>query len=244
MAEAEKAQLAGQAAEALSRIRFEQPRVHCLTNFVAMKLSANLLLAAGAVPSMTMEAGLMPDFVTTSRALVVNLGMLDPWRQAAIPEAIATAREHGRPWVLDPVKVDRSADRRTFAQALLGREPLALRCNAAERPMLEVPRTVVLAQTGEVDRIEQGERHLALAGGSVLMDRVTAMGCAGSALIGAFLAVEADAFTATAAAMLVMKVAGTLAEREARGPGSFEPAFLDAVYNLDAQTLGQEACLP
>ncbi|MEZ5865559.1 MAG: hydroxyethylthiazole kinase, partial [Geminicoccaceae bacterium] len=79
------------AAGVLVRLRAERPRVHCLTTFVAMQLTANLLLAAGAVPSMTMDAREMPAFVETSRALLVNLGMLDPWREAAIPAAIEAA---------------------------------------------------------------------------------------------------------------------------------------------------------
>ena len=80
-----------------------------------------------------------------------------------------------------------------------------------------------------------------LANGSPLMDRVTAMGCAASALAGAFLAVEQDSFAALASAILVMGVAGELAAETASGPGSFVPAFLDAVYTLDADTLAQRA---
>ena len=75
------------------------------------------------------------------------------------------------------------------------------------------------------------------------MDRVTAMGCAASALAGAFLAVEPDAFVATVAVLLTVGVAGEVAAEAARGPGSFVPAFLDAVYALDAATLATRARL-
>jgi hydroxyethylthiazole kinase len=73
------------------------------------------------------------------------------------------------------------------------------------------------------------------------MDRVTAMGCAASALAGAFLAVERDAFLATVGVLLVVGVAGEVAAERAGGPGSFVPAFLDAVYALDAATLAGRA---
>ena len=53
------------------------------------------------------------------------------------------------------------------------------------------------------------------------MARVTAMGCAASALVGACLAVEPDAWQATAAALIVIGVAGEVAAARARGPGSF-----------------------
>jgi hydroxyethylthiazole kinase len=215
--------------------------VHCLTNFVAMQLSANLLLAAGAVPSMTMDPAAMPDFVGSSAALLVNLGMLDPWRRQAAPEAIQAAHALGRPWVLDPVKVDRSAERRAFAQALIDLGPAVLRCNLAERPYLEIGDRTVLAVTGEVDRIIGRGRMVEIRGGSPLMDRVTAMGCAGSALVAGFLAVEDDPFIAAASAMLVMKAAGRAAAETASGPGSFVPAFLDAVYTLDSETLQRHA---
>jgi hydroxyethylthiazole kinase len=227
----------------LDHLRSERPRVHCLTNFVAMQLSANLLLAVGAVPSMTMDPVAMPDFVGSSAVLLINLGQLDPWRRQAAPEAIQAAQTLGKPWVLDPVKVDRSAERRAFAQGLIDLGPAVLRCNQAERPMLVVGDRTVLSMTGEADRIAGRGRQIEVMGGSPLMDRVTAMGCAGSALVAAFLAVEDDPFIAASSAMLVMKAAGSIAALTAMGPGSFVPAFLDAVYTLDAETLQRHARL-
>ena len=41
------------AAETQERLRARAPRVHCITNAVAQAFTANVLLAAGAVPSMT-----------------------------------------------------------------------------------------------------------------------------------------------------------------------------------------------
>jgi hydroxyethylthiazole kinase len=45
------------------------------------------------------------------------------------------------------------------------------------------------------------------------------------------------------AAMLLMGVAGELAGEEASGPGSFVPAFLDVVHNLEARHLAARARL-
>ena len=50
------------------------------------------------------------------------------------------------------------------------------------------------ALTGETDLVTDGERVCRIANGHPLMARVTAMGCAGSALVAAVLAVEPDAF--------------------------------------------------
>lgn len=38
------------AAEVLARIRARSPQVHCITGTVAQSFSANMLLAAGAIP--------------------------------------------------------------------------------------------------------------------------------------------------------------------------------------------------
>src|SRR5438132_13758185 len=97
-------------ADVLERIREKRPRVHCITNAVAQNFTANMLLAAGAVPSMTIASDEIADFVARADALLVNLGTLDPERRGAIEIAIATAGERV-PWVLDPVFVARSAPR-------------------------------------------------------------------------------------------------------------------------------------
>jgi len=228
---------------ALARIRSERPRVHCLTNFVAQNLSANALLAAGAVPSMTMDAGVMADFVGSSRALLINLGQLDPWRKEASLAATDAAAELGRPWLLDPVKVDRAPARLAFARDLIARGPALLRCNRDEARTLGAAPGTVLAVTGEVDRISDGDRRLEIANGSPLMDRVTAMGCAASALIAAFLAVEEDAFAAAVSALLVFDIAGEIAGERARGPGSLEIELLDALYRLEAADIEKRARL-
>jgi hydroxyethylthiazole kinase len=73
------------------------------------------------------------------------------------------------------------------------------------------------------------------------MGRITAMGCAGAALVAAARAVEHDAFVATVAALAAFGVAGELAAQRARGPGSFVPAIVDALFALDGATLRAKA---
>jgi hydroxyethylthiazole kinase len=75
------------------------------------------------------------------------------------------------------------------------------------------------------------------------MSRVTAMGCAATALVAAFAALATTPAEAAAAALLVMGVAGELAAETAAGPGSFQPALLDALYRLDPDTLRSRARL-
>ena len=43
-------------ADCVERFRAVRPHVHCITNSVAQHFTANVLLAAGATPSMTSDA--------------------------------------------------------------------------------------------------------------------------------------------------------------------------------------------
>lgn len=231
------------AADLLERVRTRGPQVHVLTSTVAQPLSANLLLAVGANPSMSAAPGEIEAFARRTAALVANLGMLDDARRAALTGALPILAERATPWVLDPVKVERSPARLAFARELLAFTPSVIRANAAEMAALAPDDGPVRATTGAFDRIEAGERALALANGHPLMTRVTAAGCAATGLVAAFLAVEPDAFAAAAAALLVFGVAGEIAGEHARGPGSFAVALLDAIAGLDAAAIAARARL-
>jgi len=245
-------------ADVFERIRETRPRVHCITNAVAQNFTANMLLAAGAVPSMTIAQKEVRAFVARADAVLVNLGTFDPERQKASLAAIAVANKQGIPWVLDPVFVDRSKPRAAFAKTLLAKRPRAMRLNAAEFAALAggkgadgindaalarfaKARRTVIGLTGAQDFIRDGDRLATIANGDPLMARVTAMGCVASALVGAALAVEPDAWKAMAAALIGVGVAGEVAAARSRGPGSFAMEILDAVYALDRGTLMAKA---
>jgi hydroxyethylthiazole kinase len=241
-------------ADILARLRTRAPRVHCITNAVAQSFTANVLLAAGAIPSMTLSPDEIGAFVARADALLINLGTFDEGRREAAATALEVASEEGVPFVLDPVFIDRSEPRAAYARALVGHKPRAIRLNRAEFVALAgtepdgdglaryaLDTLAVLAMTGAVDQIADGARQVALENGHPLMARVTAMGCAASALAGAFLAVEGDAFLATAAALLTFGIAGEVAGETASGPGSFASGILDALHALDRDTLMQKA---
>jgi hydroxyethylthiazole kinase len=156
--------------------------------------------------------------------------------------------------VLDPVFIDRSEPRAVYARSLVAQKPRAIRLNRAEFVALSgteaeddalsryaLDTLAAIALTGTVDRVTDGAQQVEIENGHPLMARVTAMGCAASALNGAFLAVESDPFRATAAALLCFGVAGGIAGERATGPGSFAAAILDALYALDAKTLIEKA---
>jgi hydroxyethylthiazole kinase len=238
----------------LARMRSRGPRVHCITNAVAQNFTANVLLAAGCVPSMTLSPEEIAAFVAGADGLLVNLGTFDAGRRQAAEIAVATAADEGVPWVLDPVFADRAPARAAFARQMIARSPTVVRLNHAEfaaladaEPAREAvaaaagSNAIVIGLSGETDLVSDGKRIATIANGHALMARVTAMGCAGSALVAACLAVEDDAWLATAAALVILGVAGEVAASKAQGPGSFAAGILDALYTLDAATLTARA---
>jgi hydroxyethylthiazole kinase len=236
--------------EIWSRVRSRRPLVHCMTNAVAQNFTANVLLAAGAIPSMTVAPEEIAEFVARADALLINLGTLDRERQQAAEIAIEVATDGRRPWVLDPVFVDRSRPRVQFAKSLIARRPRAVRLNGAEFSAMTqsdpsegalkryaLDQLCVIALTGTIDSISDGARMVRIENGDPLMGRVTAMGCAGTALVAACLAVETDPWLATFAALLGFAVAGECAAACARGPGSLAVGILDALAALDRAAL-------
>src|SRR5690349_17432360 len=246
--------LAQNAADVLARLRAKTsttpPRVHCITNSVAQNFTANVLLAVGAQPSMTISPDEIGHFAGSADALLVNLGTFDRERAEAIDIAVASAGAARRPWVLDPVLIDRSPPRAALARELLTRKPTALRLNAGEFAVLAdnqspadfaAAHSTVIALSGVTDTVAGGTQSASLANGHPLMARVTAMGCAASALVAACLAVEKDQWLASVAGLSILGVAGEIAGEVWKGPGSFAVAILDALYHLQPAELAKRA---
>lgn len=252
----------------LARLRAAAPLVHCLTNEVVQSITANVLLALGASPAMIVAEEEVADFAAIAGALLINVGTVYPTRLAAMRGAVAAARRAGTPWTLDPVAAGVLAYRSDALRELITQQPAAIRGNASEilalagasaggkgvdstaassaalaaAQQLASATGAVVAVTGEVDYVSDGTRTWAVPGGDPLMTRVVGTGCALSAVVAAFTADAPDRLAAVAAACAVMSRAGGDAAAAARGPGSFLPAFLDAIYaQQPAHWLGASA---
>jgi hydroxyethylthiazole kinase len=244
----------------LQAIRQRAPLVHNITNFVAMDVVANCLLALGASPAMVHAAEEVEDFVAIASGLVVNIGTLSPPWVAAMARAAERADALGRPWVLDPVGAGATPYRTRTALDLIELRPTVIRGNASEilalagaaaGPTKGVDSThgadeavhaaqqlargsgAVVAVTGAIDRITDGERWREVANGDPRMTRVTALGCAASAVIGAFLTVDLEPLRAAAAGLAIFGLAGERAATAAAGPGSLRWRILDELALLD-----------
>lgn len=252
----------------LAQLRATPPLVQCITNYVAMNIAANVMLAAGASPAMVHAAEEAGEFAGLASGLTVNIGTLSPDWLAGMRLAVVAAHEKRIPWVLDPVAHFATAFRRDAVELLLGLRPTVIRANAseiialaggasagqgvdsgdpveqAEAAAIALARkhAAVVAVTGVVDFVTDGRQSLRVAGGSPLMPKVTALGCALTCLVGAFAAAAPrEPLAATAAALACFGVAGEVAAEGAEGPGSFAWRFLDALAALDPATLDAKA---
>ncbi len=249
-------EIARHTGELLQLMRERKPRVHCITNTVVQGFTANMLLAAGAIPSMTTSPEEVANFVAGADALLVNLGTFDSERRDAVGIALEIAAEEGVPWVLDPVLIERSPPRAAFARALMSREPRVVRANETEfAALIEGPATpdaldgfavrhlTVAARTGATDLVTDGAKRVSVANGHPLMAQVTGIGCAESALIAALLAVEDEPFGAAVGGLAALGIAGEIAAEKARGPGSFAVELIDALAALDTAAINARAKL-
>ncbi|EHD20640.1 MULTISPECIES: hydroxyethylthiazole kinase [Brenneria] len=254
---------AAQAAASLTQFHALSPLVHCLTNDVVQSFTANVLLALNASPAMVVDPAEAAQFSALADALLINVGTLERHRADAMLAAVHGANQSATPWVLDPVAVGGLTYRSEFAHQLLQLKPAAIRGNASEimalaglgarsrgvdsaddsHSALSAARglarrfSTVVAVTGEVDYVTNGSFDWAISGGDKIMTRVVGTGCALSAVVAAFCALKGDRLCHVAAACYVMSLAGQRAARQAQGPGSFIPAFLDALYGLRGEDL-------
>lgn len=99
---------------------------------------------------------------------------------------------------------------------------------------------LVVAVSGAVDLVTDGERELRLANGHPYFTLVTGAGCALNAVIAAMVSAageEGDALEAVAAGLAVFNIAGEKAAERSPGPGSFALNFLDDLTRLGADDL-------
>lgn len=248
--------------EATPHIRHLQtthPLVHCLTNTVVQNFTANVLLAIQASPAMIPAIEEIEDFSRVASALLINVGTIENHSAQSMLLAAKNARTIGLPWVLDPVAIGIVTFRTELVRSLLPFKPTVIRGNPSEILFLRGEQAsaqgadsydsslaalpaaqhlarehqAIVAVTGEVDFITNGETTYSVPGGDVRLTRVTGTGCSLSAMAAAFIgsAKTSDHLAAVATACFMMKKAGENAA-SAQGMGSFAVSLLDALSTI------------
>lgn len=103
----------------------------------------------------------------------------------------------------------------------------------------------VIAISGVLDIISDGNETVVLRNGCPTMARITGSGCMLTSLIGAFCgALPQDPFAATVSAMAAMGVAGELAEEKrlekGTGNATFRTDLIDGIFNLTEEQLQEK----
>ncbi|MFD2968918.1 hydroxyethylthiazole kinase [Sphingobacterium bambusae] len=248
----------------LQQLRAQAPLVHNITNFVVMNNTANALLALGASPVMVHSPHEVKEVVNISNALLINIGTLSEEWALSMCAAAEEANRIGCPWILDPVGAGISAFRNEVLQELLRYRPTVIRGNASEIIALSnfasaggkgVDSTADSADaatfgrqlqeaygaqvciSGEVDYIIGEQQSATVHNGSVMMTKVTGLGCTASAIIAAFIAQREDPFLEALAGVSICSLAGELAARQSSGPGSLQLNLYDTLYNLSEEEI-------
>ena len=89
----------------LEILRQRNPLVICITNDVVRTFTANGLLAIGASPVMSECSEDLKDLIVHASALLINIGTLTPDKVSYYKDAIALAKKHEVPIVLDPSRL-------------------------------------------------------------------------------------------------------------------------------------------
>ncbi|MBW2962838.1 hydroxyethylthiazole kinase [Mesonia aestuariivivens] len=246
----------------ITQLKKETPLIQNITNYVVMNNTANALLAAGASPIMAHAHSEMEDMMNICQALVINIGTLDEYWVTAMKKAAKQANKLQKPWVLDPVGAGATPYRDEILADLLRLNPTIIRGNASEIMALAKHNTTItkgvdssadsneaitaanfLAKnfqttvciSGITDIILNEEKEVHLSNGNKMMAKITGMGCSATALVAAFSAIIKDTAEATVSAMALLGVAGELAAKESKGPGSLQLNIIDKLYNLSEE---------
>jgi hydroxyethylthiazole kinase len=243
----------------LNQVREKSPLVHNITNYVAMNNTANALLAIGASPVMAHSVNEVEEMVAIASSLVINIGTLsDDWVKAMLLAGKAATKK-GIPVILDPVGAGATTYRTKTCLLIIEECKLSvIRGNASEIMALVNSQSqikgvdsiassdsavdeakslakktgAVVVISGPTDYITDGDRIAEVKNGSIMMTRVTGLGCTATAIIGAFAAVNSNFFEAATHAMAIMGIAGELAAAKSEGTGTMQLFFLDELYKI------------
>ncbi|MBF0785716.1 hydroxyethylthiazole kinase [Muribacter muris] len=247
----------------LDKIRQANPLIHCITNYVVANYTANGLLALGASPLMSANVQEMSDIQHFSKGLLLNIGTLNHSDLDAMICAGRAANALNVPVVLDPVGVGATPYRQQAIAHLLQTVKMSvIRGNVGEIATLAeidwqakgvdagqgqadfaaMTQAVaqkyhcIVAMSGEIDRISDGNRVVNIHNGTPLFTRITGAGCLLGAVFAAFLSVadQDQAFQATIEACTSYNIAGELATQGIlpQQSGKFAVQLLDCLATL------------
>ena len=247
--------------EMMSKVRGKCPLVHFITNYVTVNDCANMCICCGGSPVMTDAVQDVEPMVGLASALVLNIGTLNERTVESMLVAGKEANRRDVPVILDPVGVGATPFRTETAERILREVKVAvIKGNHGEISVLaglggevrgvdsvsgandvaEAAKSLarrtgtIVAATGPVDYVSDGETVITRKNGSEYMAAVSGTGCMVSGVVGAYVGANGVSVESVAAGISVMNIASEVAVLEGKvfGPGSFKTKLFDAVYGL------------
>lgn len=262
-----------QITELLTSVREKNPLVHHITNYVTVNDCANVVLAIGGSPVMADDLEEVEEMTSLANVLVINIGTLNSRTIEAMILAGKTAKERKIPVILDPVGVGATKLRTQTAKRILTEvQPDIITGNMSEINILagldskikgvdsvdtmqnskDIAKGLakelkaIIAITGKVDVVSDGNKTTMIHNGHKLLSQVTGTGCMCSSLVATFSAVTKDYRLASIAGILSMTIAGEKSFNSLKateGAGTFRMRIFDNVHNLTPETLEREGII-
>lgn len=251
-------------AAAAASVRSRHPMIHHITNSVVENFTANITLAMGASPVMAPSEAESPQMAGYAGALILNIGTITPELLKSMVAAGQAANEKGVPVVLDPVGAGATLLRTNAVKTLLNETSISVvRGNPGE--ILSLAGTsgavrgvdslassdghdelfssfagetgIVTVASGETDFVTNGSSWIKVHNGNPLMGKVTGTGCGATTAAACFAATGLPLLQAVASGMICYNIAGEMASKTSRGPGSFVPRFLDLLFEINGDVI-------
>ena len=262
-------------ASCLAQVREKKPLVHSITNYVTINDCANILLCFGASPAMCEVKTEVEEFARFISSLYINLGIMTEEQREASLAAVRAASSYNKPIVVDPVACGAISRRTRIVEELADCGPITvIKGNMGEIKSLAGYQgkvrgvdsvddgdsgieacmhlankyNTIVAATGELDIITNGEKVCLVKNGSPMMTLISGTGCMAGALAAAAVGACDDYLTAVSSALMAINIAGEMAAESLPGPlpGSFKVKLFDYMYNLQSDDIikrGKVQCL-
>ncbi len=243
-------------------LRQKKPLVLNLTNLVTMDFIANCLLALGAAPIMSICEDELEELVKISSVIYINIGTLDNSFIRLAKKAVDLAKKHKKSVILDPVGAGATAIRTSTAKYILPHAAI-VRGNASEIMALSehhcttkgvesvhtlndarevaielaLNNKITVVVSGPIDFITDGTNSAEVIHGSPLMQLVTGMGCALTAVIATFEGIMNNPFEASIIGARYFALCGEIVAFNSKNPGIFRSKFIDQLYEADFEKI-------
>lgn len=249
----------------LKAIKNNTPLVFHLTNLVTINDCANVTLAIGGSPLMSFSKEELEEIIGFSSSVIINIGTMDKEMIENVLEVAKIANKLYKPLILDPVGVGATNVRKKLVEKILETSYVdVIKGNLSEIKsiLFEVSNSrgvdsldkidentkelilkgakklgCILAVTGEVDYISNGENIVEIRNGHELMEKVSGTGCMINSLIGSIIGANGVSLSSVTTGVLAMSISGEKSCENFQGSGTLKVKIIDEISKFNFDTI-------